>query len=806
MALQYANAGISVVPIRNDGSKAATCSWKAFQERIPNPDKIRRVFRNGCGIAAITGRVSGFLEVIDFEADAPFHEWLTLVEEQAASLVPTLVIIQTPSGGHHVVYRCPDGIEGNQKLAMLTPSKVLIETRGEGGYVVTVGSPANCHPSGKQYSLIQGDLIPGSGEHTIPVITADQRGLLLDAARTFDRGTKEKAISSLQSSSLSSPAQQSRPGDLLNEHSTWNEILEPYDWKAVGRRGDETLWRRPGKDFGFSATTNFAGSDLLFVFSTSTIFKAERSYTKFVAFALLNHAGEFKTAARALADRYEMPKAKRSALSNDDIGADHGVERHVDRNDDDAYEACEGVVRPTKYSDDALADLFSKKYKDDFRFVDEWGWLQWTNTRWQPVSDFVVMGYARQICRNQSQLCENDPDITPKSRSTLARAVASAKTVAAVIKLAAGDKYHYLESSGFNADVWLFNTPKGTIDLRTGTLRQHRPTDYITKIANASPEGSCPKWLAFLDQITASDILLQSYLQRLAGYAMAGDPSEECLDFFYGLGGNGKGTFLKVLQHIFGEYSTTAATETFLESRGERHPTDLAKLAGARLVVAQEIDKGRSWNEFLVKTMTGRDEMTARFMRRDFFNFIPQFTLIISGNNKPSLKNVDPAWRRRLHIVPFNVTIPADKQNPNLKTELEAEADGILKWCLDGCLAWQKQRLSPPDTVLAATADYFVAEDTFEQWLTECCLRGQEGYHEASSLLHESYRHWKVNRGEKASGTKAFSTELEKSFRSKHGRTGTIFYGIRLTDEERDVAQANLTARKRAKQEGDSGL
>jgi putative DNA primase/helicase len=302
-ALQYARAGISVVPVRNDGTKAAARPWKDFQQRIPTTEEIHEMFRNGCGIAAITGRVSGFLEVIDFETAAPFHEWLSLIEAQSPNLASSLVIIQTPSGGHHVVYRCPEQIEGNQKLAMRldgsTP-KVLIETRGEGGYILTVGSPANCHPTGKLYTLLQGDLVPGTGEHSIPTITAEERSLLLDAARRFNEVHRQQKT---DTSTRNAPSA-SRPGDSFNERATWEEILEPHGWIVAGHHREETLWRRPGKTFSFSATTNYKGSGLLYVFSTNAHpFEHESSYQKFAAHALLNHDGDFAAAAKELGSR-----------------------------------------------------------------------------------------------------------------------------------------------------------------------------------------------------------------------------------------------------------------------------------------------------------------------------------------------------------------------------------------------------------------------------------------------------------------------------------------------------------------------
>jgi hypothetical protein len=325
IALAYAKAGLSVIPIRSDGTKAAACQWKRFQNHIPTTTEIRQMFRNGCGIAAVTGRVSGFLEVLDFETEAPFHAWFSLIEAHALRTAAGLVIVQTPSGGHHVVYRCSDGIQGNQKLAMLTPTKVLIETRGEGGYFLTVGSPAKCHPSGKQYTLLQGDLIPGGGEHAIPNLSAADRTLLLDAARSFNQSAKQTAINANPIPASS----RERPGDLFNDRASWLDVLSPHGWKVAGQQGQETLWRRPGKDVGFSATTNFGGSDLLYVFSTSTVFEPERSYDKFGAMAVLEHGGDLGAAAKAIAVKYSLP-ASASRTKAAEATSSNGAEQSTD--------------------------------------------------------------------------------------------------------------------------------------------------------------------------------------------------------------------------------------------------------------------------------------------------------------------------------------------------------------------------------------------------------------------------------------------------------------------------------------------
>jgi putative DNA primase/helicase len=353
----------------------------------------------------------------------------------------------------------------------------------------------------------------------------------------------------------------------------------------------------------------------------------------------------------------------------------------------------------------------------------------------------------------------------------------------------------------WDRDPWHLNTPGATIDLRTGIRRPHNRDDRITKMTNATPQGTPRRFIEFLAQVTGFDVELQAYLQRLAGYCLVGDPREECVDFLYGSGGNGKGTFIDALQHALGEYATTANADTFTASKVDRHPTDIAKLAGARLVVASEINEDREWDEARLKALTGRDVLTARKMRQDFFNFRAQFTLIIVGNHKPTLRTVDDAIRRRFHLVPFTVSISDEERDPDLKATLRSEADGILAWALEGCLQWQQLNgLHPPPVVLEATREYLAEEDAVGLWLEDCCERAAQ-YKEASSLLFESFRCWQENRGERLLSQNAFTKRLtaKHGFRRERNANERIIAGLRLTDRERADAIESLNRRKHSK-------
>jgi putative DNA primase/helicase len=199
---------------------------------------------------------------------------------------------------------------------------------------------------------------------------------------------------------------------------------------------------------------------------------------------------------------------------------------------------------------------------------------------------------------------------------------------------------------------------------------------------------------------------------------------------------------------------------TFIASNAERHPTDLAKLMGARLVVAQETQKGRRWDETKIKALTGGDKITARFMRQDFFDFVPTFKLFIGGNHKPRLTSVDEAIRRRLLLVPFTVQIPPAERDPQLTDKLWTERRAILRWCIDGCLEWRRIGLAPPEVVLDATKNYFADQHTLQQWLDDCTEDGGEFAFSRTTELFASWKAWCEARNLKPSSMQVLSEAL----------------------------------------------
>jgi putative DNA primase/helicase len=427
-------------------------------------------------------------------------------------------------------------------------------------------------------------------------------------------------------------------------------------------------------------------------------------------------------------------------------------------------------------TEDELALRFSARHARDLRYVAlKAQWLKWDGGRWLPEATLLAFDLARESCRTDAREYGNGK---PPA------GVTSAKTVAAVERLAKADRRQAATLEQWDADDWVTNTEMATVNLRTGIGRPPNPADYITKktACYAPPPGTPhPIWSAFLTRITAGDIELQSFLQRYIGYCCTGVTTEHKFVFAYGTGANGKSTFVNTIREIFGDYATVADVGTFIASNTERHPTDVAKLHGYRLVVAQETEKGRRWDEAKIKTMTGGDKMTACFMRQDFFDFIPKFKLFVTGNHKPQLSNVDEAMRRRLLLVPFTVQIPVEERDPQLPEKLKAEWPAILRWCLDGCLEWQRIGLAPPQIVTDATEAYFDDQDLIKQWLDECTQEAPSTVFTGTPTLFSSWKNWCDERGMSTGTARALSDALsDRGLMHKRTKRGRGFAGIEL--------------------------
>lgn len=434
----------------------------------------------------------------------------------------------------------------------------------------------------------------------------------------------------------------------------------------------------------------------------------------------------------------ELPEAEQKAILSNGSGPHQAIETPDE------------PMAPDQ-TEDALALEFTAQHALDWRYVSAWSdWLKWDGERWRKENTLHVFDRIRRICRQAAEASEK-----PKVK------VYSASTVAGVERLAKTDRRHAATTDIWDLDTWLLNTSGGVVNLKTGSIGTHERGHHMTKLAggDAAHHGRPTKWLAFLNEVTNGDKDLQAYLARVAGYALTGSTEEHALFFFYGTGANGKSVFLNTLASVMGEYAANAPMETFMESRNDRHPTDLASLRGARAVIAMEVENGRRWAESKIKALVGGDKISARFMRQDFFEYKPQFKLLIAGNHKPGLRDVDEAMRRRFHLIPFTVTIPPEKRNKNLAAELLAEKDFILQWAIVGCTEWQGRGLNPPACVQSATEEYFEAEDAMQRWINDMCTINVNDK-SSTEELYKSWKAWAEQAGEFVINQKRFVENL----------------------------------------------
>lgn len=430
-------------------------------------------------------------------------------------------------------------------------------------------------------------------------------------------------------------------------------------------------------------------------------------------------------------------------------------------------------IKPLENSEADIARAFVFRNYERLRYCELWGaWLEWIGGCWRHDNKSRVFDLAREICVAKAATAGS---------TKLAASISSARTMAATLRIAKCAPRLATVPDDWDADPWLLNTPGGIVDLRTGQLHPHDPAVLCSKITAVAPSNApAPVWEKFLRETTAGDAGLQRFLQQMAGYSLTGDVREHALFFVYGPGGNGKSVFLNAIAGMIGDYATTASMDAFTASQSDRHPTDLAMLQGARMVTASETDEGRAWAESKIKQMTGGDPITARFMRQDFFTYRPQFKLIIIGNHKPLLRNVDDAARRRFNIVPFvNKPLVPDRQ---LEAKLKAEWPAILSWAIQGCVDWQQTGLVRPACVADATSEYFEEQDSVSRWIEERCETGWATYCDTTAALFKSWADWAAAGGEKAGTSKWLAQTLQRlgyvqvrhtpGFRGQRGFTG----------------------------------
>lgn len=436
------------------------------------------------------------------------------------------------------------------------------------------------------------------------------------------------------------------------------------------------------------------------------------------------------------------------------------------------------------YSDVGNADRFEHLHGHLFFYVHDWrAFVVWTGKRWEIDRRGEMGRLAEKTVRAIHREAADTDDKTERSIiSKHARSSEAQHKIKAFIELL---KHRRTASpDDFDRDPMLFNVANGTLDLKTGTLRDHDRADMITKLSPVAyaPDAKAPVWSRTVSRALPG-YALRKFVQRALGHSLTGDNSEHALFVAHGGGSNSKSTILEAAMDCMGDYATVSAEDVLVDKAGG-HPTDVADLAGSRLVVASEVKEGAKLDEPKIKRMTGDRTLKARRMREDFWEFPKTFKIFMPVNHKPTIEGTDHGIWRRIKLIPFGVTIPKSEQDPRLPEKLRQELPGILAWLVRGCLRWQREGLGEPAEVTAATDAYKDEMDTLAAFLSERCVI-EAGASEGATDLFDAYKDWCAGSNEQAGTQKVFGGKLgERGFEKKRTNAGMEYQGIRLMRSE----------------------
>ncbi len=392
------------------------------------------------------------------------------------------------------------------------------------------------------------------------------------------------------------------------------------------------------------------------------------------------------------------------------------------------------------------ANRLVDKFGMDLRYIHPAkNWIGWNGQRWVFDEDGGIMRIAKDTARSiYQEAAKEEDDQRRQAISKWANQCGSQQRLKSMVELAKSELP--ISPNTLDNNNWLLGCLNGVLDLKTGKLREPKREDFITKQArvNFDPSAKCPRWESFLNQIMAGNKDLMAFLQRACGYTLTGQTSEQCLFLMYGTGANGKSVFLQTTLSLLGDYAMQTNAETLMVNKyktGGSASPDIARLRGARLVATSEVEDGQRLGEALVKQMTGGDVLVARFLYGDPFEFTPTFKMWLAANHKPIIRGDDYAIWRRIHLIPFKVTIPENKRDGELAEKMRDELPGILNWMIEGCMMWQQDGLMPPEEVKAATAEYKTEMDFVQQWINDCCVLGPKK-NAGATVLYGNYKEW----------------------------------------------------------------
>jgi len=441
---------------------------------------------------------------------------------------------------------------------------------------------------------------------------------------------------------------------------------------------------------------------------------------------------------------------------------------------------------PTELTDVGNGERFTEQHGDRVRYSFDWNkWFWYDGRRWVPDANGEVYRLGKQtaqrIYAEASQFTEKDQ---AKRVANWAHQSQSKFRIAAMLDMAKSEKPIPLDYRTLDLDGWLLNCENGTVDLKTGKLRDHDAGDFLsltTGVSYPARKAIPTLWLRFLSEIFEDNEALIGFVQRLCGVALVGHIYEHILPMAIGVGCNGKSVLCETVRSVFGHYAMAAPQGLLMVKRFQTHSTETADLFRKRLVIVSETNDDSRLNEGLVKSLTGGEAIRARRMREDNWEFDPTHTLLLVTNHRPIVRGRDVGIWRRLRLIPFNAQIAAEKQDAKLAEKLRAEYPAILAWMVQGCLDWQQGGLQEPQEVLLATDEYKAEQDVLGSFVDECCMLSNS-FRVKASTLYQGYRKWAETSGEKIETQRSFGTKMTERGFERIRNNGIWYMGLTLNE------------------------
>lgn len=838
----WVDAGFSLIPIRNDGTKRPIFEWKRFMSQRMNAAQVQWYLDGnpGAGIGIVCGAVSGNLEMLELEGRAADPGSLLKIiscldaagARQTWDIINLGLVVQSPSGGVHFFYRISDHeVPGNEKVARRPPTdeelaakpkdkvKVLAETRGEGGFVVAAPSGGTVHPSGKSWEIVVGS--PAE----VPTITwAEREALHLAIYAALDEMPEQQSVHEVPDRPRTEyTGDQSRPGDDFNERADWRDslLLGGAGWTIHHVRGGTTYWVKPGSDprDGHHATTGKDGvgaKDRLYVFSTATEFPTEEPLSKFAVYAQLHHGGDFKAATKALAaQHYGEPLEQKKATEpltefTPNVALGESVRSEV------------AAGHPFLPTPRGVTDYTTSGAVA--RFCDEWGkyvhfvteekfWRIWNGVTWAKDESGALVMQAfeamTETMRDECRAMEND-----EAQADMAKAykkhiqkLRDSSRASILILIAARTS---ITADQFDANPRYFNLRNGVYDMAADKFLPHDPKYLLTKVAGFAydPEATASDTESFLEGVLPDAELREFTLQAL-GYSLTGEADRKAFFVLQGLSNSGKTQLLELCQDVWADYAVSVSPGTFAKRQNPGAPVpELHDMRGARLIYTSETSHDLQLDEETVKRFTGKDTMTTRTLYQRPQRWVPQGTVWVATNNLPRFSQDEEAMWRRVKTIRFVNVFTDDGSSghlavANIGRNLAAkEGSGIFNLLLAALRRYRAAgRLLEPTVLVESVTAHREETDVLARHLADLKQSGElskdDEWESNQGQIYGSYKEACEQEGIRPLGPQRFGMALRQHLNHESKRSNNVTWVIGWRYSGREWISLGPKARRR---------